>query len=79
MRRDAIENGRRLQTSLETFDEVDPCDVDDDEDEEEASQKVFGRSASWASKGGLTLGRLLRSSPERCVQDVGKVWGRAAG
>ena len=47
-------NGRRLQTSLETFDEVDPCDVDEEEDEDEASQKVFGRSASWVSKGGLT-------------------------
>ena len=26
-------SGRRLQTSLETFDEVDPCDVDDDDEE----------------------------------------------
>ena len=28
-------SGRRLQTSLETFDEVDPCDVDDDESHDE--------------------------------------------
>ena len=72
-------NGRRLQTSLETFDEVDPCDVDEEEDEDEASQKVFGRSASWVSKGGLTLGRLLTLKPGGYAQDVGKVWGRAAG
>ena len=66
-------SGRRLQTSLETFDEVDPCDVDDDDDEEEeASQKVFGRSASWASKGGLTLGRLLSLQPGDAFKTLAK-------
>ena len=65
-------NGRRLQTSLETFDEVDPCDVDEEEEEDEASQKVFGRSASWVSKGGLTLGRLLTLKPGDAFKTLAK-------
>jgi len=67
-----LKTGRRLETSLETFDEVDPYDEDDEDDDDVRGKKLFGRSDSWVSRGGLTLGRLLTLNPGEAFKTLTK-------
>jgi hypothetical protein len=65
--------GQRLETSLETFDEVDPYDEEDEDgDDDVRGKKVFGRSDTWVSRGGLTLGRLLTLKPGEAFKTLAK-------
>jgi len=65
--------GQRLETSLETFDEVDPYDEEDEDgDNDVRGKKVFGRSDTWVSRGGLTLGRLLTLKPGEAFKTLAK-------
>ena len=60
------------QTSLETFDEVDPCDVDEEEDEDEASQKVFGRSDFVGIERRVDVGEITTSQPGDAFKTLAK-------
>ena len=64
--------GQRLETSLETFDEVDPYDEEDEDGDDVRGKQVFGRSDSWVSRGGLTMGRLLTLKPGEAFKTVAK-------
>lgn len=65
--------GQRLETSLETFDKVDPYDEEDEDgDDDVRGKKVFGRSDTWVSRGGLTLGRLLTLKPGEAFKTLAK-------